>query len=151
MIDRGYHYEECGLENVYLKNGFRKVDTPYGDAVEIQHIEGLHKAIGLMLAEECSDLNGKEFRFLRHEINMTQKSLAEILKVTELTVARWEKGETKVDGPAQAVIRLLYLEYVRESPGIAEALRRLAEIDEALCRDDRLAFEDTDDGWQRAA
>lgn len=145
-----YHYKESGLDNVYLVSGFKWVESPYGDDVQIQDRKGLHRAIGMMLAEEVRDLSGKEFRFLRHEINMTQKTFADLVHVTDQTVARWEKGETKVDGGAQAVIRMLYLESIGEKGTIKDALIRLAELDEALCLDDELEFEDTSDGWQLA-
>lgn len=143
-----YQYTECGLENVFLINGFKPVSTPRGDSVKIQDIEGLHKAIGLMLVDEKRDLNGAEFRFLRHELNMTQQTLASLLHVDAQTVARWEKGQTqKIDGPAQGMLRLLYKECVGENPGIIEPLKRIAELDEMLGTSD-VVFEDTEDGWQ---
>ena len=104
-----------------------------------------------MLVEEVRNLNGKEFRFLRHEINMTQKTLATLLQVTDQTVARWEKGETEVDGAAQAVIRKLFLESIGEQSLIKDLLCRIAELDEVLGDDDRVEFEETDDGWKLAA
>lgn len=150
-MEHKYHYTEAGLDNVYLSNGVRWIDSPHGKGAQIQDRKGLHRAIGLILIEEVPDLNGKEFRFLRHEINMTQKTLAGILQVDEQSVARWEKEHTKVDGPAQAVIRKLYLESIGEQSLLKDLLCRLAELDEVLCHDDKMWFEDTDDGWQRAA
>ena len=35
-----YHYVECGLPNVWLRNGFEK-KTPYGEGVSISGIERL--------------------------------------------------------------------------------------------------------------
>lgn len=144
-----YHYTECGLDNVYLINGYVPVSTPRGEGVKIQDIEGLHRAIGLMLVEEKQSLNGNEFRFLRHEMNMTQKTLAGILGVDAQSVARWEKGQTQTDGPSQNILRLLYREYIGGNIAIVEPLKRLAELDEALEHDD-ISFEDTADGWQPA-
>lgn len=147
-----YHYTESGLDNIYLASGFKWIDSPYGRGVQIQDRKGLHRVIGLMLTEEVRELHGKEFRFLRHETNMTQRTLAAILQVNEQAVARWEKEFTqKVDGPAQAVIRKLYLESIGEESLLKDVLCRLAELDEALCHDDKMWFEETDDGWQRAA
>ena len=70
-----YHYRECGLDNIYLLNGFEYVETPRGMGVTIKARQGLHKAIGAMLVEKRS-LTGKEFRFLRHELTLTQANLA---------------------------------------------------------------------------
>jgi putative transcriptional regulator len=41
-----YHYTECGLDNIYLLNGFDPVETPRGKGVTIRNIDGLHRAIG---------------------------------------------------------------------------------------------------------
>jgi len=42
-----YHYTECGLDNVWLANGYRQ----RGDAVSIENSEGLHEAILHLLAK----------------------------------------------------------------------------------------------------
>lgn len=146
-----YHYTECGLDNIYLLNGFESVETPRGKAVQIKNIDGLHRAIGTMLAQEKKNLNGNEFRFLRHEINQTQQTLAGILGVNVQSVARWEKGRTKstIDGPAQRLLRILYMEFIKQNNDIAESLRELSELDEILENDDEdIVFTDTGEGWQ---
>jgi putative transcriptional regulator len=150
MATHRYHYEECGLDNVFLENGFRRVSTPRGEGVKIQDVEGLHKVIGLTLIDEKKDLTGAEFRFLRHEMGMTQQSLADLIGVDVQRVARWEKGRNrKIDGAAQSVIRLLFREFAGEDGEIAASLRRIAELDEYLCVND-LVLEDTGEGWQPA-
>jgi len=148
-----YHYTECGLDNIYLVNGFGLVDTPHGQSVHIRNIEGLHKAIGQILARERQNLSGKEFRFLRHEMNMTQRDLAAVLRVDVQSVARWEKGHTKrpIDGPAQGLIRVMYEQYIGGNEKIVDPIKRLAELDEAMNSDDdgeEISLEDTEEGWQ---
>ncbi|HEX4839910.1 MAG TPA: helix-turn-helix domain-containing protein [Rhabdochlamydiaceae bacterium] len=91
-----YHYTECGLNNIYLLNGYKFIQTSRGKAVSIKDIDGLHKAIGLFLATAKKDLSGDEIRFLRHELLLSQLTLARLLGVSEQAVHRWEKG--KVDG-----------------------------------------------------
>jgi putative transcriptional regulator len=151
---RKYHYAECGLDNIYLVNGFEYVETPRGKSVNIRDIEGLHRAIGSMLVRERKDLNGNEFRFLRHEINMTQQDLAAVLRVDVQSVARWEKGRNKgpIDGPAQNILRLLYEESIlKENRDILEPLKRLAELDEEIHKMDEEATWDETEGWSMAA
>lgn len=145
-----YHYTECGLDNIYLLNGFEFVETPRGRAVNIRNKEGLHRAIGLILVQERKSLTGREFRFLRHELNLTQQTLAELLGVNVQSVARWEKGRTKepIDGAAQRLVRLMYGEVINQNEAIMRPLRRLAELDEMMETDDEIVFEDTVDGWQ---
>ena len=144
-----YHYTECGLDNVFLVNGFQFVEERGGRGVIIEDMDGLHDAIGAFLANEKKPLTGKEFRFLRHEINITQSDLAKLLAVDEQTVARWEKGKTKNFGPAEKLIRVLYQERRGGNKKVREALEVLAEIDEFV--NEEFHFEDTADGWQRAA
>ena len=147
-----YHYIESGLDNVYLVNGFEFVDTPRGQGVTIRNREGLHRAIGLWLVRDKRNLTGREFRFLRNELNLTQRNLAELLGVSDQAIARWEKGRTKepIDGPAQRMIRLMYSEVINKNESIMGPLRRLAELDELTHEDEDLEFEDSDEGWQPA-
>ncbi len=79
-----YHYTECGLDNVWLENGY-EVETHknYGDLVCISNPRGLHDAIGRLLVRLPRTLFGSEFRFLRTELDMSQRILAETLGVGE--------------------------------------------------------------------
>lgn len=147
-----YHYRECGLDNIYLVNGFEPVETPRGIAVMIKDREGLHKAIATLIVREKRGMTGAEFRFLRHELNMTQQLVANLLKVDVQAVARWEKGNSAVPGPAQNLLRLLYEEKANGNTGISEPLRKLAELDEILQDENEIVeFEDSDEGWRQAA
>ncbi len=149
MKREAYRYQECGIDNVCLVNGYEFVDTPRGLGVMIENVEGLHRAIGYHLVNEKKRLNGQEFRFLRHELNLTQSSLGKLVDVSDQSVARWEKGETPVPGGADKVIRMLYTEHIGGNERITEILARLAELDELL--DEEMSFfEDTEEGWQLA-
>ena len=147
-----YHYIECGLDNIYLLNGFRIVPGPRGKTVHVQNLEGLHKAIGMMLVSEKKHIDGREFRFLRHELNMTQQNLAALLGVNVQAIARWEKEKTEdIPGPAQRVIRLLYSEKMNGNQAICVPLERLAELDERVADEPEIDFQqDTYEGWQPA-
>ena len=147
-----YHYTECGLDNVYLMNGFEYVETPRGTGVKIYDIEGLHVAIARVLVREKKTLEGKEFRFLRHELNLTQQDLAALLGVDVQRLARWEKDRNKqIDGPAQRVLRVLYEEHTNGNRNIIEPLRRLAALDEIIGDDeDEFVEYVPNEGWQPA-
>lgn len=150
-IDRkrsAYHYRECGLDNIYLLNGVTWSKGKRGDWAHIEDVDGLHLAIGKMLISEKKRLNGRELRFLRHELNMTQDLVASLLYSDTQAVARWEKGKTKVPGPADRLIRLLYKEHVNGNKAISEPLKRLAELDELLHDQSRpVWFADGKHGW----
>jgi DNA-binding transcriptional regulator YiaG len=86
-----YHYRESGLPNVYLLNGYREIETPYGPGVSIEDVEGLHMVISHALVEEKPSLTGPEVRFIRKFLQLTQIQLAELLGVEDQSVRRWEK------------------------------------------------------------
>lgn len=105
-----YRYTGCGLPNVFLKNGFELVETPYGEGVTIHDLDGLHLAIGTTIVESSEPMVGYEFRFLRTELDLSQSGLAEVLGCDEQTVARWEKKKDKeINAPqADRLMRLFY-------------------------------------------
>ena len=63
-----YHYTQCGLDNVWLENGYSRKTTSYGTAVSVEDVDGLHKLLASKLVEKTSALAGKEFRFLRVQL-----------------------------------------------------------------------------------
>ena len=104
------------MANVYLKNGFELVDSPYGKGVTIHGLEALHRAIGLALVASPAALVGSEFRFLRRELEFPQAGLARLLGCDEQSIARWEKGQCKrVDPSADRLLRMLYREAMMSS------------------------------------
>lgn len=148
-----YHYTECGMDNIYLANGYSFVDAPGGRQVKIKDIDGLHEAIGRMLVAEKKNLLGREIRFLRHEMLMSQGNLARLLEVDEQTVARWEKGKTEIPKPAEALIRLLYREHVGTDPErpseVRKALETIANLENEV--DGKITLRRASNKWRQAA
>jgi DNA-binding transcriptional regulator YiaG len=103
-----YHYVESGLDNIFLLNGVSEEKTDYGPMVHVENINGLHRAIGLHIVEKPEPMTGRELRFLRKQMSMTQSELAAHLGVTDQTVANYEKGKTEF-GPADGWMRIHYL------------------------------------------
>ncbi|WP_166934189.1 helix-turn-helix domain-containing protein [Rhizomicrobium electricum] len=150
------HYTTCGLDDVYLLSGFTRKSTPYGDGVTISNIDGLHRAIGLSLIVDRKALSPKELRFLRKELDMTQADLGRALRLSDQQVARWEKGECAITGPAEVAMRLLFaVELVPARKrgafmaNLVKALNELALKDET--RPNKLVFTETDMGWIKTA
>jgi putative transcriptional regulator len=123
-----YHYTECGLDNVYLENGFTVHKTAYGKGVSIDDTEGLHRVIGQWIIALPKPLNGAELRFIRTELDMTQKDLAAILGTTEQTLRLWEKHRRKSipSGPADRLVRAFYAEYLNGNASVIGMTERLA-------------------------
>jgi DNA-binding transcriptional regulator YiaG len=151
MTAKDYHYTECGLDFVYLADGFEVADSPRGRHVAIKDIDGLHRLIGKLLVDHRKTLSGKEIRFLRHEMLMSQATLARLLGVSEQAIHRWERGKTeRVPEPADALIRLLYREHIQESRKVRASLAKIAEIEDET--DDVLTLRRTSKRqWSMAA
>jgi len=103
-----YHYTECGLKNVWLTNGYQVCEFDGEKAVSITDAEQLHEVIGRTLAAK-STLSAAEIRFLRKELGLSQKRLADLLGSTEQTVSLWER-RGRIPKGYDRLIRLLYLE-----------------------------------------
>ena len=141
-----YKYRECGLDNMYLLNGFTVKQTKHGETVTIHDMDGLHRVIGSYLVRERKTLSGPEVRFLRHELGLSQKVLGELLSKSGQTIARWEKGKGNVDGLADRLLRVLYELHTGGSRSVRKLLRQLAEMDNHV--DESVQFEETGKGWQ---
>jgi len=146
-----YHYKGAGLANVYLKNGYREV--MYGDekAVSVEDIEGLHRAIVGVLIEKTAPLIGQEFRFLRVEMGLSQLALGKLLRVSDQTVATWEKEVTKkVPGSSEILVRAFARERSLHLDGkISDFIEMLANRESAISH--QFYFQETSEGWQEAA
>jgi putative transcriptional regulator len=143
-----YHYKESGLDYIWLEGGWEIVSSPSGKQLKIKNIEQLHNAIGTWLVKEKKDLTGKEIRFLRQEMRLSQANLAKLLTVTEQTIHRWETGKADIPKPAESLIRFLY-EGV-ETAEIKNALESLAQLeDDADGRDYNAKFANKD--WRLQA
>lgn len=123
-----YHLKGVRLPNVYLLNGFEIENDPeYGELVTIHEINGLHRAIGLSIIGDPSPLSGGEFRFLRKQLLLTQPELAHAMGVDEQTIANYEKGKTHKLGPADALIRYMYVVHILPEETRLKLFRQIAE------------------------
>lgn len=102
-----HHYTDGGLRNVWLTNGYTELSTKYGKGLVFQDLDGLTKAICQALLKKPSKLTGAEFRYIRSNMLMSQKSLAKLLGYTEQAIAKWEKSG-KIPKAGDALIRLIY-------------------------------------------
>lgn len=142
-----YHYTDCGLDNVWLIGGVERKDTPYGPATSIHDLDELHHAIALDIVSS-KEMTGAEFRFLRVELELSQKALAGILRASEQQIHRWENGKSEIPGPAQVALSSYYLESMDESSRMKDLLDRYAELDDMIdYAGDRL-FALNNDHWE---
>ena len=150
----GHHYVTCGLDYVYLRNGYREVETPHGAGVAISDARGLHEAIALAVIESPRPLRGQEVRFLRAQLKLSQDGLAHILRVRRGAVARWEgRPRAAIPGSAETALRAFYALKAGRNEVAEKVLHLLEEID--ALENDRAdvrdaAFRETPSGWEHA-
>ena len=142
-----HHYTESGLRNVWLANGFKLHKTPHGKGIAFDNIEGLHREIGRWLCAFRPRLMGAEFRFLRHEMDLSQAALATLLGKDAQSVALWEKGKVKVPAWADRLLRALYREHVGENVKIRALIEKVAALDASKAKPMRFEACETPKGW----
>jgi DNA-binding transcriptional regulator YiaG len=121
-----YHYRECGLDNVKIEGVVPCRDDDGDNVVTIPNIPGLHRVIATAIVDHKAGMSGKELRFLRSEMGLTQPELAAVVHHDAQSIGRWERGECRIDPNAEALIRLLAVERLNlksESDSVEEMSR----------------------------
>ncbi|PZP57211.1 MAG: hypothetical protein DI586_01060 [Micavibrio aeruginosavorus] len=142
-----YHYKDSGLDNVFLANGF-SIDED--GTVFIKDIHGLHKAIGEELIFLTRKLRGKEIRYIRHYLDLSQKALGELLGVDYQTVLRWETGKNKITKASEKFLKIIFYGYLNKKEGMEEIINRLSDIDNRRSEEE-ISFTHKSSGWSKAA
>jgi DNA-binding transcriptional regulator YiaG len=94
------------LDNVTIEGISAFRDDGDADSLTIPNINGLHRCIAHGIVSKKSWMIGKELRFLRTEMGMTQAELGKVLHRQSLTISRWERGEDDIDANADVLIRV---------------------------------------------
>lgn len=146
-------YDDCGLRNIWLKNGYRyEAIKGHGKCLEITDINGLHRTIAHHLVNYRQRLSGAEIRFLRVEMGMSQNRLADCLGVDEQTISLWERSKRRPTVAAERMLRLLYLEHADGKTKVAKMIAQWNDTDRQELEDEaKQVFQETDDGWRMAA
>jgi putative transcriptional regulator len=127
LLAEPYHYNASGLDNIYLLNGVSFEETAYGPMVTIENIDGLHRAIGLRIITKPEQMTGAEFRFLRKQMGLSQANLAQMMGVSDQTIANYEKGNTSDFGPADAFVRIKYFLHILPDDVRAKFAKEMAK------------------------
>jgi putative transcriptional regulator len=142
-----HHYTESGLRNIWLANGYKQHKTVYGKGIAFDNIAGLHREIGRHLCAYRPRLTGPEFRFLRHELDLSQSALAALLGNNEQAVALWEKSKVKVPAWADRLMRALYREHMGENVKIRKLIEAVAALETTKSQPTRFEARETAKGW----
>jgi len=127
-----YHYTDGGLRNVWLANGYEITQTPYGEGVSFNNLDGLTRSICMALTRKASPLTGAEFRYIRSAgMLLSQPALGKLMGIDGQSVARWEKT-SKVPLWADKLVRLLYAAQVNGDEPIAKAVERIKTVERLI-------------------
>jgi len=141
-----YHYLGCGLDDVYLANGYEIHNTDYGKGVRIKNLDELHDAISRYLVQFKKNLKGNEIRFLRHQMDVTQTELAQLMGCSSQTIARYEKEQSKFCGPADRMLRVLVEDHLQHNGSARDLLDLFDSMDDQ--GNVELLFEDKNGHWE---
>ncbi len=145
-----YHYTECGLSNVFLKNGFIVEEIDAEEYTSIDDMNGLHLAIAQIVVDSNTPLTHEEFKFLRIELNVSQKMLATRFGVSEQTIARYEKKSSAIPRTTDAALRSLYMESLEKNNPVSYFLDLLSDV-EAMSAAKEIRLEEIKEHWEVAA
>lgn len=142
-----YHYTESGLDNVYLAGGYTIHKSSNITGVSIKNTEGLHRAIGKSIISQPAPINGAELRFLRLEMELSQRELSAMLATSEQTFSLWERNRKKaIPGAEDRLLRVLYREYIGGDGSVRRLVDELASMNQ-ISRED-LYMRATPRGWK---
>jgi DNA-binding transcriptional regulator YiaG len=143
------HYTACGLDNVYLTSGYEVRDVAGEQYISVRDVKELHETIAIYLVRQKKVLAGREVRFLRKQMELTQKELGGFLGVSDQSVARYEKDLTRLEGSSDSLLRLLVAGHVSGRIDVQAELCSIRGADDVA--DDVVTLGMDDDEWRVAA
>lgn len=160
-----YHYLDCGLDYIYLANGYKIIrDSTIGECVAIRDVDGLHKTIIEAIVKRAPSIRGQEIRFIRSFLKLNQTQMGVLFKNDLRTIQRWEEeGRDKsIPATADGFIRLFILAHLNDNQLVHKVCDILKDIREDAPNVtkktpvsnkffDELALSDTNHGWKAAA
>jgi DNA-binding transcriptional regulator YiaG len=150
-----YHFKECGLDNIWLCNGFEFKETARGLLVKINDLDGLHSAIAKWIVTSPNKIRGQEVRFLRSMLGVSQHGLGKLLRQSRPSVARWEAMPDKaIPTQSDSWLRVIYTKKIEGDIAVGRIIDLLTEMDEiAHAKRVRQEAKFLDDarGWKAAA
>ena len=125
-----YEYNECGLEGIFLHSGYDTIEHDGECYVSVVDTEGLHRRIGEFIVANRKELAPDEIRFLRKTMDLTQSELGRWIGQSSQQVARWEKGHSEMPGPADRLLRAIFLLRTMAPDEREEFLKLLRDIED---------------------
>ena len=145
-----YEYKECGLAGIYLHSGYETIEHDGERHVSVIDTLGLHQCIGKHIVYSRKELHPEEIKFLRKTMDLTQSELGQWMGQSSQQVARWEKGQSAIPGPADRLFRAIFLSETRELGeewSFMDFLQSIEALDDAPPRELLFCFDGSN--WQQ--
>lgn len=137
-----------GLTDVRLANGIETHETAHGRGQSITRSADLMRKIALDLVRDGSPLRRDGLRFLRGVLGLTQGEFGTLVGAKEQAIFRWERGHSRIPGPADRAVRLLALGHFGQARDGLKILDRIAD-GSAPPRPRRSVYRLGSGGWSR--
>jgi len=118
-------YEEYGFDLPYpitLKNSAEEIlDDTTGEriGIRIPNLEGLARAYSVVRCLYPVRLHGREVRFIRRTLALTQKALAKSMDIAPEVISRWETDAKGVGGTTEKLFRsFVIITLADAAPGV---------------------------------
>lgn len=121
------HFPECGLDNVYLANGWRFEESPLGPLLYIKDDHNLLAALARHIIHQPRQPSGNELRYLRIYLDLHQTELGKLLGLSDQQVARWEKETSRIEPAVLRLFSLLVRERIGEKVTVEADLKAAAD------------------------
>jgi len=154
MTKKPYLYKECGLDYVYLLDGYELHDTPYGKGISIKNIDSLYKTVAEFIIRKAPEIRGMEVRFIRKYLRMSQTKLAERMGNDLRTIQRWEDDAKKpISIDHSFVLKSIYLEEVGSNKKVKESsiLKKLSGAMNKANKQIKITLDSGPKGWHQQA
>ena len=113
--DQPYEFNECGLPIVLLGISQFVCDECGETYASIPNMAKLHRVIGKIICIERKALmQAAEIKFLRKNLQLKSKELAQWLGVTPSTVSRWENEKAEIGEAQDRLLRSIYMLSISE-------------------------------------
>ena len=145
-----HHYTECGLDYVFLKNGFTLHETPYGKGVSFDNVPKMNEEIAKIIILNKPTLEGQDLKFLRLVTNLSQTMLGKMVGVERDAIAKAESQyHKKLSRPMDKLVRIFALEYIDDQK-IRALIDKLGDLDDALDKHKMgmMCVEQGETGWE---
>src|SRR5580698_6722233 len=128
-LKQPFRYMGSGLDNIYLLSGYEIIDDEDGKGVIIHNLDELHEAIALYLVNEQKTFSGKELRYLRAYMDLSQSGLGKLLGCDSQTVARYEKEQNPMPAPTDRLLRMIVLGHIIGEVDVQQVVQRIEEME----------------------